>query len=66
VQRLAPQLIHHRFDDLRVPVADVEDAEAAEAIQILASVDVAIRVRSGVRPFDDGARTAGVAGLAVL
>jgi hypothetical protein len=47
-------------------VSDVEDAEAAETIQILAAVDVSIRVRSGVRPFDDRAGAADVAGFAVF
>jgi hypothetical protein len=47
-------------------VSDVEDAEAAEAIQILATVDVAIRVRPGVRPLDDGAGAADVARFAVF
>jgi hypothetical protein len=66
MQRLAPQLIHHRFDDLRMPVPDVEDTETAEAIQIFAPVHVAVRVRPSVRPLDDGTRAAGVAGLAVF
>jgi hypothetical protein len=47
-------------------VPHVEDAEAAETIEILATVHVAVRVRSGVRPFDDGAGTADVAGFAVF
>lgn len=47
-------------------VPDVEDAEAAETVQILATVYVAIRIRSGVRPLDDRAGAAGVAGFAVF
>jgi hypothetical protein len=59
-------LIHHRFDDLRVAMADVEDAEAAQAIEVLSPVHVAVRVRSGVGPLDHRARTLDVAGFAVL
>jgi hypothetical protein len=47
-------------------VPDVENAEAAETVQILTTVDVAIGIRPGVRPLDDGARAARVAGLAVF
>ncbi len=47
-------------------VPDVEDAEAAETVQILATVYVAIRIRSGVRPLDDRAGAAGVGGFAVF
>ena len=47
-------------------VSDVEDAEAAEAVEVLAAVDVAIGVRPGVRPLDDGAGAADVAGFAVF
>ncbi len=66
MERLAPQLVRHCFDDLRMTMSHVEDTEAAETVQILAAVYVAIRVRPGVRPFDDRARAADVAGLAVF
>jgi len=66
VQRLAPQLIGDGFDDLRMAVADVEDAESAQAVDVFAAVDVAIGVRPGVGPFDDGAGALEVAGLAVF
>ena len=67
MQRLAPQLIHHRFDDFRMPVPDVEkNTESAQAVQILASVHVAIGVWSGVGPLDDRTGAREVAGLAVL
>jgi len=66
VQRLAAELIGDGFDDLRIAMPDVEDAEAAEAIDVGASVEVAIGVGPGVRPFDDGARAPGVVRLAVF
>ena len=66
VQWLAPQLVRHRLDDLRMAVSDVENAEAAETVQILAAVYVAIGVGPGVRPFDDRAGAADVARFAVF
>ena len=53
VQRLARELVLNGFHDFRLAMSDVEDAETAQAIDVLASVDVAIRVRARVRPFDD-------------
>jgi hypothetical protein len=47
-------------------VSDVEDAEAAETIEVRATGDVAIGVRSGVGPLDHRARAARVGRLAVL
>ena len=47
-------------------VSDVEDAEAAETVEIFAPVDVAIGVRPGVRPFDDRAGAADVARFTVF
>ncbi len=35
VQRLAAQLIHHRLDDFGIAMADVEDAETAQTIDVL-------------------------------
>jgi hypothetical protein len=52
VQRLAAQLIHDRFDDLGMPVSNVEDAEPAQAIDVLAPAYVAVGVRSGIGPLD--------------
>jgi hypothetical protein len=66
VQRLPAQLIHHRFDDFRIAVADVEDAEAAQAVDVFAPGDVAICVRAGVGPFDDRFGFVGVARFAIL
>jgi hypothetical protein len=47
-------------------VADVEDSESTEAIEIRAAGDVAIGVGSGIRPLHDGRRAVGIARLAVL
>jgi hypothetical protein len=52
VQRLAAQLIGDRLDDFRMPVADVENAEAAQTVDVFFAGYVAIRVWSGVGPFD--------------
>ena len=35
-------------------MADIEDAEATQAVYVFFAVDVAIRVRPRVRPFDCG------------
>jgi hypothetical protein len=66
VQRLAAQLVRDGFDDFWIAVADVEDAEPAETINILPSGYVAIRVRTGVGPFDDGAGAMRVVRFTIL
>jgi hypothetical protein len=59
MQRLAFELRAHGGDDFGMPVADVEDAEPAEAIDILAAVNIGEDV-ARVRPLDRGIeRTAG-------
>ncbi len=55
MQRLPPQLIANRFDDLWMTVADVKDAKAAQAVQIRVSEYVAVGVRPGIRPFNNRA-----------
>jgi hypothetical protein len=52
VQRLPPHLVGDRLDDFRIAMSDIEDAEAAETVEVGASRDVAIRVRAGVGPLD--------------
>lgn len=47
-------------------MADVEDAEAAQTIEVGAAGDVAIGVEAGVGPLDDRRRAPGVARLAIL
>lgn len=66
MQRLAFELRFDGPDDFGVAMSDVEDAEAAEAIDILFSVDVAIAVRTGVGPFDGGRSAVDRRRLAVL
>ena len=66
MQRLSFELRLDGVDDFRVPVPDVEDAEAAEAIDVLVAVDVAVTVRTGVGPFYGGRRTVDRRGLAVF
>jgi len=46
MERLTLDLVGDGLDDLRVPMSDVEDAEAAEAIDIFLAVDVAVGVRA--------------------
>jgi len=65
VQRLALQLRVHRSHDFGVPVSNVEDAEAAQAIDVLAAVDVGENV-SGVGPLDRRIERALCAALAVF
>ena len=65
MQRLAIELRANRIDDLRMPVTDVEDAEAAEAIDIFAAVDVREDV-AAVGPLDGRIERALRTGLAVL
>lgn len=52
MQRLAIELRLDRGYDFRIAVTDVEDAEAAETVEILFSGNVAIAVGSGVGPLD--------------
>jgi hypothetical protein len=66
VQRLAPHLVDHGFDDFGIAMADVEDAEPAQAVDVGASGDVAIRVRARIRPFDDRAGVPRIGRLAIL
>lgn len=66
MQRLAVELRFDGVDDFRVAVADVENAEAAEAIDVLFAVDVAIAVRTRVRPFDGGGGVVDRCGFTVL
>ena len=66
VQRLPAQLIAHRFDDLGMAMPDVKDAEAAQAVQVLAPVYVAVGVGPGIGPFDDRAGLARVGRFAVF
>ena len=47
-------------------MANVKDAEASQTIDIRAPGYVAVRVRSGIRPFDDGTRAARVGGFAIF
>jgi hypothetical protein len=51
VQRLALHLIDDGLDDFRIAMADVKDSEAAQTIDILSSVNVAVRVGTGVGPL---------------
>jgi hypothetical protein len=55
-----------RVDDLRISMADVEDAETAEAVDVLAAVNVAVRIGAGIGPFDDGGRMVDGRRLAVF
>jgi hypothetical protein len=47
-------------------VSHVEDAEAAQAVDIFSAGDVAVRVEIRVGPLDDRARPVRVGGLTVL
>jgi len=55
VQRLPLELRAHGADDLGVAVARIEDAEPAEAIEILAALDVR-ECAAAVGPLDRGRR----------
>jgi hypothetical protein len=59
-------LIGDGFDDFWIAMADVEDAEAAQTVDVRASRNVAIRVRSRIRPLDDRSGAARVGRLAIL
>ena len=65
MQRLAIELRANRIDDLRMAVTDVEDAEAAEAIDIFAAVDVREDV-AAIGPLDGSVERALRAGLAIF
>jgi hypothetical protein len=66
VQRLAPHLIGDGFDDFGIAMPDVEDAEAAQAVDVGASGNVPKRIWSGIRPLDDGARAPRIGRFAIL
>lgn len=66
MERLTPKLIAYRLHDFGMAMADVEDAEAAETIDICATANVAIGVRPGIGPLDDRFRTRDVGRLAVF
>jgi hypothetical protein len=66
VQGLAPQLVGHRLHDLGVTVPDVENAESAQTIQVLATRHVTVRIGPGIRPLDYGRSAIGVGCLAVF
>lgn len=66
MQRLPPHLIYHRFNDLGIAVPDVENAESAKAVDVLLAVDVAIGVRTCIRPLDDRGRAFGGRCFAIL
>lgn len=58
--------MHDRIDDFRIAMPDVENAETAEAIDVLFAVDVAIRIRACIGPFDGCGSVVDGRGLAVL
>jgi hypothetical protein len=62
---LALELRAHRIDDLRMAVTDVEDSEAAEAIDVFAAVDVREHV-AAIGPLDRSVERAFRAGLAIF
>ena len=66
MQRLPVQLGLDGCDDFRIAVADVEDAETAETVDVFLAVDVAVAVRSGVRPLDCGCGVFHRRGLAIF
>lgn len=53
MQWLAPQLIGHGFHYFWVAVSHVENTESAQAIDILAAVDVAVTGWTGIGPFNN-------------
>jgi len=53
VQRLSSELRAYRSDNFGVTVPDIEDAEAAQTIDVFAAVDVQERI-AGVGPLDGG------------
>jgi hypothetical protein len=66
VERLTAKLIAYRAHDLGMAMADVEDAEAAQAIDVGAAGNVAIGVRPGIGPLDDRFRARDVRRLAIF
>jgi hypothetical protein len=66
VERLAAKLIAYRADDLGMAMADIEDAEPSEAIEVRAAGNVAIGVWPGIGPLDDRFRALGVRRLAIF
>jgi hypothetical protein len=62
---LAVELRADRVDDLRMAVTDVEDSEAAEAIDVFAAVDVREHV-AAIGPLDGSVERALRAGLAIF
>ncbi len=65
MQRLALELRAHRGNDLRMTVADVEDAEPAQAVDVLAAAHVGEDV-ARVRPLHRRVERALRTGLAVF
>jgi hypothetical protein len=65
VQRLAFELRAHRAHHLGMTVPDVEDAEAAQAVDVFAAVHVGEDV-AGVAPLDGGIERSLRAGLAIF
>ena len=55
MKRLARQLGLHRCHDFRMAVPDVKNTEAAEAVDVLAPLNVPITIWTCVAPFDNGA-----------
>jgi hypothetical protein len=49
-----------------VTVPDVENAESAQTIQVLATRHVTVRIGPGIRPLDYGRSAIGVGCLAVF
>ena len=66
MQRLPVELRLYGGDDFRMAMAHVENAEPAEAVDVFAALDVAVTVRTGVAPFDDGAGAVDLRGLPVF
>jgi hypothetical protein len=66
VERLAAKLIAYRLHDLGMPMADVEDTEAAEAIDVRPAGNVAVRIWPGIGPLDDRFRVRYVGRLSIF
>jgi hypothetical protein len=63
---LAPHLIGDRFKNFWISMADVEDAEASQAIDVRSAGNVSVGVRPGVGPLDDRPGATRVGRLAVF
>jgi hypothetical protein len=63
---LTPHLIGDGFENFWISMADVEDAEAAEAVDVRAPRNVSVGVRPGVGPLDDRPGAARVSRLAIF